>query len=40
MPHIRTAIANEKSFCEDIIDLQEKLGSNVGNLLAECILEG
>lgn len=38
MPHIRTAIANEKSFCEDCIDLQEKLGSNVGILLAECIL--
>ena len=39
MPHIRTAIANEKMFCEDISELQEKLGSNVGELLAECILK-
>lgn len=38
MPHIRSAIANEKKFCEDYIKLQEELGSNVGELLAECIL--
>lgn len=39
MPYIRTAIANEKKFCEDIMALQENLGSNVGILLAECILD-
>lgn len=38
IPYIRTAIANEKKFCEDISGLKEELGSNIGELLAECIL--
>ncbi|EQB20444.1 MULTISPECIES: RloB family protein [Dehalobacter] len=39
MPYIRTAIANEKKFCENVFGLKDKLGSNVGELLAECILK-
>jgi hypothetical protein len=37
-PFIKTAIANEKKFCEDIVALQEQLGSNIGTLLFECIV--
>lgn len=36
---IRTAIANEKNFCENVFELSDKLGSNVGELLSECILK-
>ncbi|MDD4048437.1 MAG: RloB family protein, partial [Clostridia bacterium] len=39
MPYIRTAIANEKKFCENVFELKDKLGSNVGELLSECILK-
>jgi len=38
IPHIKKAIVNEKKFCEDIRELEEKLGSNIGVLLEECIL--
>ena len=37
MPYIREAIVNEKEFCQDISELQDKLGSNIGELLAEWI---
>lgn len=35
--NIKTAIKNEKLFCEDISGLKTELGSNVGNLLDEMI---
>jgi len=38
MTYIQLAIENEKKYCEDIVDLQEKLGSNVGELMEEIIL--
>ena len=34
---IKTAIKNEKEFCEDINELKYKLGSNVGILINEMI---
>jgi hypothetical protein len=37
IPHIRMAIANEHKFCENIIELENTLGSNVGKLLSECL---
>lgn len=37
LPGIRKAIQNEKCFCEDIDQLIDKLGSNVGVLINEMI---
>lgn len=39
IPHIKTAIANEKKFCENVTKLKDELGSNIGELLSECILK-
>ena len=35
MPKLKNAIENEKLFCEDIIGLKTKLGSNLGSLIME-----
>ena len=35
--NIKKAIKNEKSFCEDILKLKDKLGSNVGLLIEQMI---
>lgn len=36
-PNIKKAIKNEKNFCEDLEELKNKLGSNVGKLLDSII---
>lgn len=38
-PNIKTAIENEKQFCEDLDKLKNELGSNVGRLLDSIIEE-
>jgi hypothetical protein len=37
LPFIKQAITNEKQFCEEISDLENELGSNIGVLLEELI---
>ncbi len=36
-PYIKKAIQNEKQFCEDIVRLENELGSNIGLLLQEIL---
>lgn len=31
--NIDKAIANEKKFCEDVVKLEDSLGSNIGKLI-------
>ena len=33
--HIDKAIENEKKFCEDVVMLKDKVGSNLGCLIEE-----
>ena len=35
MKNIDNAINNEKKFCEDIVGLENSIGSNIGKLISE-----
>lgn len=35
MKDIDNAINNEKEFCEDIVELENSIGSNIGKLISE-----